>query len=567
MSSLEGLRQQEDLGLLEPEGEFSPDLVVGEEEDPATGDVTIRIENPLPSDMTPLQAYDAFRAGRISQAKARDIVEGRVRKQPAETPYVKMPTQQPVSQNVPRETPPTAAAPAPGPAAEPVRLPGVAPIAQGRRRAKKMGRAFEAQSQAAQGVAAVQAQRAQARDDYLDSHFDELGRVDARNAAYEEERRKALNATRAEIEQAEEDAMYRIPPGERRHHQSVIESRFATEAQKNRSRLALANAQKVDPHEAFGTGVAGAASKVMAAVAMGLGGFAAGFRGGPNHAASIIQRAIDRSVSEQQAGFARNRKSLAAKRGGYADMFSRFKDERTAELATRNRMINDAKRYVEKIMTENGSAEMIARGQEMAAVLDQKKMANIAEIEDRAQAAAERRFAAQEQIRGARAQAAAAQAKATPAAPRIEGWEPTGLTDIDPKEVPKAKAVVAATNAGMAAVQRALEIRDGWHFVPLVNRAAEAEVLRSELVGVVKTLDKAGALGDEERIFYMDLIGNISSVNPLQSDRLRAVEAMMRRRAESEMRAYGYRPKSTHKAPSQGALDDQFGMRRDILED
>jgi hypothetical protein len=214
----------------------------------------------------------------------------------------------------------------------------------------------------------------------------------------------------------------------------------------------------------------------------------------------------------------------------------------------------------------------------MASVLEQKKLANLNEIQDRAIAGAERRFAMLEQLRASRAQeqqraevarakTAAAGVEAEPYAPRIEGWEPTGKTDIDKRDIPKAKDVVAAVSAGQAAIDRALEIRGFWSMLPFGEKAAEAEVLRSELVGVVKTLDKAGALGDQERKFYMDLIGDIGSVNPWQGDRLRAVRDTMERKAESEMRAYGYkRVKKTEpaQAMTQAEVDATRKFDRDV---
>jgi hypothetical protein len=329
--------------------------------DPETGDVTLAVEGALPQDMTPDEATLAEAYGQISPQRAEMIREGIPEPQFEVQPgYVDAPPRGAMAGAAPQSRPMPRLGGGGG-----FGMPGRGRLrgieAESRAGLERMGQYGSARQEAIIAQAEAEADTIRDREQYLAQHTAEMADLAQQQADAEEARRVAMDQERENIDMAQTAARYRMDPNEVAHHESIVQSQFATQAQKNRSRLALEKASKVDPYEMFGEGALGTANKIIAAIAVGVGGWAAG-AGNVNRTAEIINKAVDRSVAEQRRQFQANKESYMAKRLGYADMRQRFSDERSADLQTRSKMLEDAKRYIEQIAVRRGDDMALGRG-------------------------------------------------------------------------------------------------------------------------------------------------------------------------------------------------------------
>jgi hypothetical protein len=112
--------------------------------------------------------------------------------------------------------------------------------------------------------------------------------------------------------------------------------------------------------------------KVMAAIAVGFGAFAAGMNGGPNHAANIIDRAIEQNIDAQKA----NKQGKQAEISNNMMLLDKnheiLGDQRAADAQTRMQLLQRASQHVDEVMQENKNPETIARGEAIKAALQEK---------------------------------------------------------------------------------------------------------------------------------------------------------------------------------------------------
>lgn len=138
----------------------------------------------------------------------------------------------------------------------------------------------------------------------------------------------------------------------------------------------------VDPDRMLGHGVT--ASRVTAAIAVGLGAIGAALANTPNFALQIITNAIDKDIEAQKANLANRAGGAEMQRGLYRDMLAEFGDERQAEAATRAAMLQAAEMKIRAAAATAGGAQAAAHGEVMATGIEleaQKFKNELARIE------------------------------------------------------------------------------------------------------------------------------------------------------------------------------------------
>lgn len=127
---------------------------------------------------------------------------------------------------------------------------------------------------------------------------------------------------------------------------------------------------KVDPDHFFGTGAEGAFKRVATVLAMAMGGYAAGLRGGPNMAAQIIEDGINRDIDAQKHEISKKQGLLEEHDKGYGQKLQQFGDERVAEAAERADKYSAAKALAESHIADAKTDEQRANGEKLAAHFD-----------------------------------------------------------------------------------------------------------------------------------------------------------------------------------------------------
>jgi hypothetical protein len=130
---------------------------------------------------------------------------------------------------------------------------------------------------------------------------------------------------------------------------------------------------KIDPDQYFGEGWGGAFKRLGAVIAMGMGGFAAGLRGGPNMAAEIIEKGIDRNIDAQVKNLQKKQGVLAEQRGIFGQKLQQFGDERAAELSMRSDALAAAEALAQSHITDAQTDEQRAQGSAIVAQLQEKR--------------------------------------------------------------------------------------------------------------------------------------------------------------------------------------------------
>lgn len=102
---------------------------------------------------------------------------------------------------------------------------------------------------------------------------------------------------------------------------------------------AIAN-QKIDPEAIWKE--KGDAARVMAAIGIAAGAFAASMNGGPNYAQQIVQDAVNKNIEAQQANLENRRKGLEKQTSLYGMMLDRFKDQDMALAASKASLYEQA---------------------------------------------------------------------------------------------------------------------------------------------------------------------------------------------------------------------------------
>jgi len=130
---------------------------------------------------------------------------------------------------------------------------------------------------------------------------------------------------------------------------------------------------KINPERAFGEGVGGVISRISSMIAIGLGGFASGLKGGPNQALQIIDSMIDRDIDAQKAELRKKHDLLGEQRTLLGQKMQQFGREDVAANAARSDMLNAAEAWAQGLMSEAKSDVQRANGTALLAGLAEKK--------------------------------------------------------------------------------------------------------------------------------------------------------------------------------------------------
>lgn len=137
--------------------------------------------------------------------------------------------------------------------------------------------------------------------------------------------------------------------------------------------------ERVDPEHWWHSRSTG--QKIAFALAAALGGFAAGFRGGPNTALEQMNRAIDADIDAQKTAMANKRVSIENQKGALAEMYKRFGNMDQAETAARLVSLQQLDLQAQQYAVGSNSEVIAARGQALQAQIAKEKAALEAKLQ------------------------------------------------------------------------------------------------------------------------------------------------------------------------------------------
>lgn len=123
--------------------------------------------------------------------------------------------------------------------------------------------------------------------------------------------------------------------------------------------------------------------KIMAAIAVGLGGFGAGMTGGQNQALSIINTAMQNDLNKQKENIANLGKAKDVKTENYRILLERYRTENAADAAALTLMTQQAELKLKEIAANTMSQRVKSDASQMIAKLQQQRwqLAQTAAIE------------------------------------------------------------------------------------------------------------------------------------------------------------------------------------------
>jgi hypothetical protein len=123
----------------------------------------------------------------------------------------------------------------------------------------------------------------------------------------------------------------------------------------------------INPQSQWGT-----MEKIGAAIAMGLGAYAATYTGGRNHAADIINSAIDRDIALQETQIKKLGANVDMTKNALAQAYSKFGDLEQAKSAITIAALIDAKQDVINTAKKIDNDKIDANSQALLGALDEK---------------------------------------------------------------------------------------------------------------------------------------------------------------------------------------------------
>jgi hypothetical protein len=130
---------------------------------------------------------------------------------------------------------------------------------------------------------------------------------------------------------------------------------------------------RIDPTRAFGTGASGVMSRIFSVLSMAMGGWVAGAKGGPNMAAEMIDKWIDRDIDLQVKDLQKKQGMLQESKNLYAQKLQQFGDQRAAEAATKSDMLNATEAIAQSQLADSKSDVERAKGTATIAAIRDKQ--------------------------------------------------------------------------------------------------------------------------------------------------------------------------------------------------
>lgn len=136
---------------------------------------------------------------------------------------------------------------------------------------------------------------------------------------------------------------------------------------------------KIDPDQVW-SGAGGALRRIGAVFAMAMGGYAAGLRGGPNQAADIIDKMVDRDVDAQKTELAKKQSLLQQSNTKFGQMMQKFGDERAAAAAMKADLYAGAQAHADAMIADAKTDQQRAQGEALRADLMAKRADHVAQV-------------------------------------------------------------------------------------------------------------------------------------------------------------------------------------------
>lgn len=273
---------------------------------------------------------------------------------------------------------------------------------------------------------------------------------------------------------------------------------------------------KIDPNHFWNSRTTG--QKVMAAIALALGGIGGGISGkGGNVGFDIINHAIDRDIEAQKSNLAQKNQAVQNQTGLYNMMRQRFGDERQAYLATRAAYLQNVEMQVHEIAARNDSAIIQGNAQ---AMLGQVKMQQEQIKAQMAESLGQK--ALLKQLSGGDAtQITGAQLANMPKEIKENFVQGEGIKGIahGTKGAEQMREQIGTVGQAKAQINRLIEIGkdNGRSFTPSQAKA-EAEVIVGMLQGILRTpIVGPGAVSESERALIKSVIANPTEIFQLNS--------------------------------------------------
>lgn len=184
-----------------------------------------------------------------------------------------------------------------------------------------------------------------------------------RGAPYQQEAaamREQYDRLRAQEDEAQRDAALRK---EEVRQKQVEFDRFAADA---------AKAGKLDPGRLWASRSSG--QKAMAMIGLIMGGFASGFRGGPNQALQILDSQIDRDIKAQEFGYYASRDRSAAAQTALGQAIQKFGTMDAAKAGIRAAQLDAMQAKLAEFSALHKDADVQARAAEVGGAIAERRL-------------------------------------------------------------------------------------------------------------------------------------------------------------------------------------------------
>jgi hypothetical protein len=374
---------------------------------------------------------------------------------------------------------------------------------------KQMQGDMKDQESAIKAAGAAGAQKAAAEAGYLHTMQQEMQRQQVQEAQREQERQNEVNGQMAKLNQMSDEL----------------------------------KTAKIDPHHFWAD--KGTGSKIMAAVAIGLGAIGGAMTGkGDNPALEIINKAIDRDIDAQRANLSQKNANYQTQAGLYSMMRQKFSDDRAASLAARTLYLQQAELNVKEIATRYQGQETAANSQAVLAGLKAAHDQSLMQLQHQLyQQAALRQIAGggQSSVGGLLALPKEMQEKVVP----IAGGARHGIA-FSPEAAKEVREVSSAADNVRSIVGEMRKLKEeGPRVLPYGQLQAKAQELQSRLIPALNEMAGLKRLSEEDIKNLQKQVPDPGSwLGDRQDALLNGLEQSIHDRTESYYRnnLMGYKP-------------------------
>ena len=282
---------------------------------------------------------------------------------------------------------------------------------------------------------------------------------------------------------------------------------------------------KVDPGHFWASQNTG--QKILIGLAQAIANFGAGYTGHPERINAELNHLIDRDINAQKENIAHAGNSLAAKRGVYAEMLRKFGDERQAELATKQLMIDRMDTEAKVLAAQTGSSTAEARTEKVLADLKAQHADRLAK-EMRPVAPAGTKLTEQ-MLKGNVPQ--------ENLVPLPGGGYVAAATSKDAEEL-KASQIGAQKIESLVREATALR-EDKTAFIPGTEAHARLAGVQNELTLAANEMAGLHRLSEQDASFMRDAFGNVTSWSPGTTEALHAASRRVKNGVQNALQGQG----------------------------